>query len=384
MRGAPTAIVSVLLGALLLVGACGQRPATGSAPAAPPASGSSAPAASAPTGGSAAAPAAPAAADDQAVANFYRGKTIRIMVGFAPGGGFDTYSRLLAKYLPKYIPGRPTVIVENLPGAGSMVAANQVYKTLPKDGTVIGSFNENLVLLYTLGKEGIEYDPRRFQWLGSMVNSPSACAVRTDAGINSIEEVMAGKQVILASESPGTTTSDGPVVLQTALGTNFKLVPGYDGTSRMRLAIESREAEGGCWTWDSMSVTARQWFEGTPPFAKVLVIMGDRTPNHPWLQGVPAAETLAPTQEGRQLLALVNGPSQMSKPYAVAPEVPRERVEALRQALAAASADQELLAEAEKAKLDVVPLTGPEVEEKVRGVLDSPPAVVAKLKELLK
>ena len=368
----------VALGALLLVAACGPRATTGGrAPAEPtaPAAGSSA---------GTAAPAAAGAGAEPQVGNFYRGKTIRIVVGFAPGGGFDTYARLIAKYLPKYVPGRPTVIVENVAGAASIVAANQVYKTLPKDGTVIASFNENLVLLYALGKEGIEYDPRRFQWLGSMVNSPTTCATRADAGGNSFEEVMAGKQWIVAAEGPGTTTYDTPVVLQAALGANIKLVPGYDGTSRMRLAIEGREAEGGCWTWDSMSVTARQWFESTPPFARVLVVMGNRTPDHPWLQGVPAAENLATTAESRQLLATVNGPSQMSKPYAVAPEVPRERVEALRQALAAVAADAEFLAEAEKAKLDVVPLTGAEVDEHVRAILDAPPAVVAKLKEVLK
>ncbi len=381
MRGRWTGLGGAVLGALLLAMACGPRASTGgSAPAPAAAPPATAPAAAAPT----AEAAAGAGFDERAVANFYRGKTIRIIVGFAPGGGFDTYGRLIAKYLPKYVPGRPTVIVENVPGAASMVAANQVYKTMPKDGTVIASFNENLVLLYAQGKEGIEYDPRRYQWLGSMVNSPSACAVRTDAGINSIEEVMAGKQLVVASEGPGTTTYDVPVALQHALGANIKLVPGYDGTSRMRLAIDSREADSGCWTWDSMSVTARQWFESTPPVAKVLVVMGSRTPDHPWLQGVPAAENLAPTQEGRQLLALVNGPSQMSKPYAVAPEVPRDRVEALRQALTAVTNDSEFLAEAEKAKLDVVPLTGAEVEEKVRQILDSPPTVVAKLKEILK
>jgi tripartite-type tricarboxylate transporter receptor subunit TctC len=391
MQRVSSALTRAALGALLLAAACGPRATTGGrapADAAPsaPASGSSAGTAAPAAGASAgtAAPAAQAAGSEQQVASFYRGKTIRIVVGFAPGGGFDTYGRLIAKYLSKYVPGRPTVIVENVPGAASMVAANQVYKTLPKDGTVIASFNENLVLLSALGKEGIEYDPRRFQWLASMVNSPSACATRADAGVNSFEEVMAGKQWIIASEGPGTTTYDVPVALQAALGANLKLVPGYDGTSRMRLAIESREADGGCWTWDSMSVTARQWFESSPPFAKVLVVMGNRTPDHPWLQGVPAAENLATTPENRQLLALVNVPAQMSKPYAVAPEVPHERAEALRQAFAAVAADAEFIAEAEKAKLDVVPLTGAEVEERVRVVLDAPPAVLAKLKEVLK
>ncbi len=331
------------------------------------------------------APAAkPAAFDEKAVADFYRGKTVRIVVGFPPGGGFDTYSRLLAKHLPKYLPGNPNIIVENKPGAGSMIAANEVFRVAEKDGTVIGSFNEQLVLLQGLGQDGIEYNARRFQWLGSLVNSPSACAVRTDAGIDSFEEVIAGKQWIIGADAPGTTTHDVPAVLKGALGANIKIVPGYAGTARQRLAVESKEVDGACFTWESMRTTARAWFEQTPPAAKVLVVMGSKTPDHPWLKGVPAAETLAKTSEAKQLLAAVNLPSEMSKPYAVAPEVPKDRVEALRQAFSKVVADKEFLSEAERAQLEVTPLSAQEVEARVSQILDTPPTVMAKLKEILK
>ncbi|MBI4491902.1 MAG: hypothetical protein HY690_03815 [Chloroflexi bacterium] len=387
-------VLSVLGAVAVLAVAC--------APAAPP-SPTAAPAKPAPTAAPAkqeakpaatpapakpaatAAPAAkPGAFDEKAVADFYKGKTIRIIIGFAPGGGFDTISRVIAKVLPKYVPGNPNVIAENREGAGSMLAANAVFKSEPKDGTAIGSFNENLVLLQALGQQGIEYDASKFQWLASMVNSPSACATRVDAGINSIDEVIAGKQWIVGAEAPGTTTHDVPSVLKGALGANIKLVAGYTGTSKQRLAVENKEVDGICFTWESMRTTARAWFEQSPPSARVLIIMGGKTPDHPWLKGVPAAETLAKTPEARQLLVAVNAPSEMSKPYAVAPEVPKERVQALRQAFAQVAADKDFQAEIEKAKLEVTYSAGPEVEARVKQVLDTPPAVADKLKTMLK
>ena len=354
------------------------------APTTAPAKAAATPAATSAPAKPAASPAAKAAFDEQAVADFYRGKTIRIIVGFAPGGGFDTYSRLIAKYLGKYVPGNPNVIVENKEGAGSMIAANDVYKAAAKDGTVIGSFNEQLVLLQALGKEGIEYDAQKFNWIASVVDSPSACAVRTDAGINSFQEVIDGKQLIIAADAPGTTTHDVPAILTAALGANIKIVPGYTGTSKQRLAVENKEADGACFTWESLRTTGRAWFEETPPTAKVLVIMGDTVPDHPWLKGVPAAESLAKTTEAKQLLAAVNAPSRMSKPYAVAPEVPADRVAALRQAFAKVAEDKEFMAEAAQASLDVQYKSGEEVSKIVSGVLNLPQPVLQKLQSILK
>lgn len=325
-----------------------------------------------------------AAFDAKAVEEFYRGKTVRIIVGFAAGGGFDAYSRILARHLPKYLPGSPTVIVENREGAGSMLAANTVFRTAEKDGTAIGNFNEQLVMQQALGKEGIEYDARRFQWLGSLVNSPVACAVRADVGINSFEEVIAGKQIILAADAPGSATYDVPRVIQGALGANIKLVPGYPGTAKSRLAVENKEVDGVCYSWDSMQSTGRAWFEASPQTVKVLVSMGSKTPDHPWLKGVPTAESFAKTPEAKQLLAAINAPSEMSKPYAVGPEVPRDRVEALRNAFNKVVADPDFSAEVEKAQFQAIPLTAQEVETRVKQLFDTPPEVLSKLKEWTK
>lgn len=347
-----------------------------SAPAAAPAT--SAPVAAKPT-------TAPAAAfNEQAVADFYKGKTIRIIVGFAPGGGYDTSARLLAKHMGKNIPGNPNIIVENMPGAGSMVSANNVYRVADKDGTVIGTFNSSTVMQQALGASGVEFDARKFNWIGAMAESQTACAVRTEVGINSFKEVMAGKQLLIGSESAGTTTFDMPAVFKGALKANIKLVPGYEGTSKIRLAMESKEVDGLCFSWDSLKSSTAEWFDATPPFAKILIITGDTVPNHPWLKDVPAAESLAPNDEARTLLKAIRAPTDMTRPYAMAPEVPAERVAAIRAAFDKTVVDKDFLADAQKAKLEQSPSNGAKVEGTVKLVLETPAATLAKLKEMLK
>lgn len=330
------------------------------------------------------APAAKPAFDTKAVADFYRGKTVRIMVGFAAGGSFDVYARMLAKQLPKYIPGNPNVIVENKPGAASMLAANQVYATEPKDGTVIGYIIEGLLLQQAVGNPGVQFDATKINWLASTVRTWGACAVRTDRGVNSIQDVIGGKEVAVGATGVGSLTHDVPAVLKTALGANFKIVVGYEGTAKTRLALESGELDGNCMTWDEMASIDKDKLVGNPPFMKVLVIMGDRTPDHPALKGVPAAETLAKTDETRQLLKVVQRPSDMTKPFMMAPEVPRDRVLAMREAFWQALNDKDFLADAAKGGWEVSPRRGEEVEQMVKEVLATPPAIVEKLKTFLK
>lgn len=333
----------------------------------------------------AAAPEQPAAEtfDERAVADFYRGKTIRIIVGFAPAGAFDFYSRLLSKYMPQHVPGNPTIIVENRPGAGSLLAANLVYNTEPKDGTVIGSFNEFLVLQQLLGTEGIQYDAARFNWLGSSVNTTSTCLVRTDLGIGSVQD-LTRRELVVGTTGPGAATHDTPAVLNAALGTRFRLVSGYEGISTINLALESREIEGYCVSFDAVQITARRLLEADPPAARVLVVMGPQTPDHPYLRGVPAAETLAANDRARGLLRSAHAPSQISKPFAVAPEVPRDRVTALRKALEATYADAGFQEEARGANQELSPSNGETVTRVVRELLATPPPIVAELKEILK
>ncbi|MBX5490700.1 MAG: hypothetical protein IRZ14_06040 [Chloroflexi bacterium] len=316
------------------------------------------------------------------VARFYRGNTIRIMVGYTPGGGFDTYSRLLARHLGKYVPGQPNVVVENHPGNGSLKIANAVYKELPKDGTIIGSFNENSILLQLLDRPGIEFDARRYQWLGSMNDSPSVCAFRTDSPATSFQDLLDGVEVTIATDSPGSTSYDTPNTLNAALGLNLRLVTGYGGTGPSRLAVDRKETDGACWTWESMSVTARPWFESDPPTARVLVVLGDMVPSHPWLKDAVPAAAYAPTPREQGMIMAMATPSQIGKPFAVAPEVPEERVAALRAAFEQAVADPDLLADAARFHMQVTPRGGAEVSERVGRILSLPDDVRAALKAM--
>lgn len=321
--------------------------------------------------------------DERAVADFYRGKTIRIIVGFTPGGAFDLYSRMLSKHMPQYIPGNPTILVENRPGAGSAVAANLVYNVEPKDGTVIGSFNEFLVLQQLLEAEGIQFDAAKLNWLGSSVDTTATCLVRSDLGIDSIQDLMT-REVVIGTTGPGAPTHDAPAVMNAALGTRFRLVSGYEGIAQINLGVEGRELDGYCVSFDSVQIVARRFIEADPPAVKILSVMGAQTPQHSWLRGVPATETLAQSDRSRSLLRAVHAPSQVSKPFAMAAEVPRDRVEALRKAQAAAFADPAFIEEAHAANLEVTPSDGAKVTRIVQELLNTPPATVAELKNILR
>jgi tripartite-type tricarboxylate transporter receptor subunit TctC len=320
--------------------------------------------------------------DERAVADFYRGKTMRIIVGFAPGGVFDVLARLVARYAPQYIPGNPAIIVENKPGAGSLLAANSVYNAEPRDGTVIGTFVEGLVLQQALKADGVQFDGTKFNWLISFQKVQFSCVVRTDAGINSIQEVMDGKQMIVGSLGPGTGPHDVAAVLNATLNTRFKIVPGYDGVTNVLLAMERGEMEGVCVSTTSAD-TAPYW-ERQPPPIKTLIVMGDKQSEVPTAKGAPAAETLARTEEAKQLLRALAARDSMGRPMAFGPGVPSDRVQAVRKALDQTARDPRFQADAGRSFLDLDPSTGPEVEQIVQELLNTSPDTLARLKEILK
>jgi hypothetical protein len=322
--------------------------------------------------------------NEQAVADFYRGKTIRILVGFSAAGAFDFYSRLLATHMSQYIPGNPNIIVENRPGAGSALAANLVYAVEPKDGTVIGSFNEFLVLQQLLGAEGIQFDAARFNWLGSSVDTTSTCLVRSDVGVNSIHEALGGRELNMGATSPGTPTYDTPAVMNTSLGTRFRMVSGYEGIAQINLALEAREIDGYCVSLDAIQIVARRLVEAEPPGLKILSVMGTQAPDHPYVRGVPATEPLARGEREKMLLRAVHAPSRISKPFAVAPEVPLDRVEALRRAMVAVYNDPAFVEEARAANQERSPSDGARVAAVVEELLRTPADAVAELKNILK
>ena len=311
---------------------------------------------------------------------FYKDKTIRIIVGFAAGGGFDTYARIIARHMGKHIPGNPAIIVENMGDAGSLLAANHLYRAKP-DGLTIGNFIGTLILQQIYGSKGIEFDARRFEWLGVPVQDSTACALTKASGITSLEQWFAAKEPVkIGGEAPGANDSDTPRILKVALRLPIQLIEGYKGTSQIRLAAEAGEIAGGCWTWESIKVTWRKGLES----GNVNVVLQLNPKRHPDMPNVPNAIEYAKTDEGRMLLeAAVHNPGAVLRVYALPPGIPRDRAGLLRKAFTAVTKDPALLAETNKAGLAVNPLSGAEVEKTVASFFKLQPAQISRLKEVL-
>lgn len=313
---------------------------------------------------------------------FYKAKTIRIVVGFAPGGGFDTYARAISRHMSKHIPGNPTIIVENMPGAGSLIAANHVYKVAKPDGLTIGHFGGGLFMQQLLGGPGIQFDGQKFEFIGVPVQDTRACALTKASGITSMERWMAAKTPIkIGATAPGDLVHDAPKILQAALNLPIQLVSGYKGTADIRLASEAGELAGGCWGWDSIRATWRKALESGDA---VMVVQMVSKP-HPQLPKVPLAVDYAKTEEARQLIEQgVTTPALTNRPFVLPPGTPKDRVQLLRKAFSATMDDPQFRADAEKSKLDLDPLSGEEVQKMISGMFQLPPALINKLKAALK
>ncbi len=321
--------------------------------------------------------AGPAAAQDE----FYRGKTVRIVVGFPPGGGYDTYSRAIARHLGKHVPGRPAVIVENMSGAASLVAANHAYRVARPDGLTIVNFQGNQILGQLLGRDGVQFDAPKFGWIGAPTRDNVVCALTRASGVTSAEQWRAAPTPVKLGSTGLGITYDSAKVLQTALGLPIQIVRGYKGTAEIRLAAESGEVAGGCWPWESVKAT---WRKGLEAREVTIVLQASATPL-PDLPGVPLALDLARTEEARQLIqAGIIVPSSIARLYALPPATPADRMRTLRTALAATWRDPEFQAEAQQTKLELDPIGGDEIERLVAELFKTPPPVAARLKELLR
>jgi tripartite-type tricarboxylate transporter receptor subunit TctC len=321
--------------------------------------------------------AAHAAAADQ---DFYRGKTIRFVVGFAAGGGFDAYARAIARHMSRHISGNPSIIVENMTGAGSRVAANFLFRA-PADGLVVGNFIGSLLLQQIMGDKGIEFDGRRFEWLGAPVQDESVCALTKASGINSLEDWLAAKKPVkLGGEAPGANDSDIPRVLKAALNLPIQLIEGFKGTSNIRVAAEAGEVDGGCWTWASIRTT---WASGIESgMVKAIVQVNSKKADD--IPNVPNAIDFAKTADARLLIESgIHAPSAILRAYALPPGMPKGRVELLRDAFNATMKDAEFLAEMKKSKLEINALTGAEVDGIVKKLFQMDAKNVAKIRDVL-
>jgi tripartite-type tricarboxylate transporter receptor subunit TctC len=314
--------------------------------------------------------------------SFYKGKTIRIIVGAPPGGGYDTYSRLIARHIGKHIPGNPTLVVENMPGAATLISANHVYKVAKPDGLSLGHFVGGLIMQQLLGKSGIEFDARKFEYIGVPAQDNFAIGLSRATGITSTEQWLASKKVIkLGGVGQGAPTDDIPKVLIATLGLPIQLITGYAGTAPIRLAYNSGEVQGVCNAWESFKATWRNEIES----GDLVIVLQTAAKLHPDLPKIPLAINFAKTDEARKLIQVaVHSVGPTARPYVLPPGTPKERVEILRRAFMSTVKDQELLAEAKQAKLDIDPIDGVELERNVKELFGLEPALVAKLKEILK
>lgn len=313
---------------------------------------------------------------------FYKGKTIRIVVGFSAGGGFDTYSRVIARHIGKQIPGNPTVIVENMTGAGSLIAANHVFKVAKPDGLTIGHFIGGLFLGQVLEQKGIEFDARKFEYIGAPVKDHVVCAFTKASGITGVDKWMSSKTPVkMGGIAPGNSTPDNATrILRVALNLPTQIVTGYKGTADIRLAAEAGEVAGGCWGWDSVSATWRKALEA----GDAVVIIQAAAKTHLDLPSVPIALKLAKSDEARKLIEVgIHGDSEIVRTYTLPPGTPKERVQVLRKAFSDTLRDAEFLAEAKKATLGVDPVSGEEVEKRIAALFKLDPSLVAKLKDVL-
>jgi len=313
--------------------------------------------------------------------SFFAGKTVRIVVGLAPGGGFDTYARLLARHLGRHIPGNPAIIVENMTGAGGLISANHLYRVAKPDGLSLAHVPGTLLLGQVLGQPGIEFDARRFEYIGATVKEEVVCSMTRASGVTSVEQWMAAKTPVkIGAVAPGAPTDNSPRILKAALGLPIQVVTGYKGTAEIRLAAEGGEVAGACWAWESMRATWRRALEAGDAIPIVQVTSKPLAD----LPKVPLAISLAKTDEARRLIQVgIQDGSAYSRPFIAPPGTPKDRVQVLRKAFVAALSDPALRAEADRAQLTLDPVSGEELERLVAGLFSLDPPFVDKLKSIL-
>jgi len=316
-----------------------------------------------------------------AAADFYKGKTITFVVGFSAGGGFDTYTRLIARHISKHIPGNPGIVVQNRTGAGSLIAANYIYNRAKRDGTVIGNWIGGLLLREILGDKAIKFEGRKFNWVGVPTPDSSVCAFTKASGIKNVADWYASKRPIkIGATAPGSSTDDPPKLLKVATGLPIKVVEGYGGTAKIRLAAESGEVDGGCWAWQSIKVTWRKGIES----GNVIPVLQLSQKSHPELKHIPLAHKYAKTADGRALLKVINDAhSAAVRPYSMPPGVPQDRVRIIQKAFMDTMKDPAMLKEANKSKLEITPIDGVATGKVLASLYKMDSAMVSRLKEIL-
>jgi tripartite-type tricarboxylate transporter receptor subunit TctC len=315
------------------------------------------------------------------VSDFYAGRTVQLVIGYAPSGGYDDYARMLGRHIGRHIPGNPTVVVQNMPGAGSIRAANYLYNVAPKDGTVFGGFARGIFLDPLLGRaEGMRFVPAKFGWLGSVSNDIGVCAFRSDSGIDSWAD-MQTKRYKIGATGAGADSDVFSNLLRKMFNLPMQLVLGYPSVAEAVLAIQRKEVDGRCgWSWSTLSTRNRDLLLSKQ--IHVVLQLTDRPVAE--LAGVPTVLDVADSPEHGAVLKLIVARQTMARPFVAPPGLPPERLAALRNAFDATMRDPEFLADAARQNLDVRPVTGAAADRLIADVYATAPDIVKRAAEYMK
>lgn len=311
----------------------------------------------------------------QGVADFYKGRTVEIVVGWSAGAGYDVYARFLARHMARHIPGNPSVVVQNMAGAASLRATNYIYNVAPKDGSAFGMIGRGTAFdPLLLPGTPAQFEAAKFGWIGSMNDEVSVCVAWEEPTVTRLEDVLT-KELVIGGSGPSSDTDQFPLLMNRTLGTKFRIIPGYPGGNDINLAMQRGEVKGRCgWSWSSIRVTHPEQYR-TKVF-RVLVQLG--LSKHPDLPDVPLIMDLAKTDEQRQMYKLVFARQVMGRPFLAPPGIPPDRLAALRKAFMDTMADPEFLGEADRMKLEITPVDGAKVQSLVEEIYRQSPEIARK------
>ena len=306
----------------------------------------------------------------------FAGKTVTILVGYKPGGGYDATARMLARHLPDHLPGKPTVIVQNMPGGNSIIGANHMYNVAKPDGLTIGTFNRNLPIAQLTKVQGVKFDMLKFAWIGSAANEATVLAIRSDLPYKNFDELRKAKEnVVIGSTGPGANTHDFPLLLKDLLGIKLKIVSGYSSSADIMLAVERKEVDGRAGSYTSLK----------PFIDRKLVrpIVRARS-NESGIENLPVDESFAPNPRAKAIMALRSAPEVIARPYVLPPNTPADIVKVYRDAFAATIKDPALIAESQKAQFDLEYTSGDEAMKVLKEVLSQPKDIVDEFSKYVK
>lgn len=315
--------------------------------------------------------------------DFYKGKTIRFVVGYSPGGGYDTYTRAAARHIGKHIPGNPVPIVQNRTGGGSLIAANYMFKRAKPDGLTIGVWNDVFILQKVLGEKSIKFSGDQFGWIGAPVKGFPTCAIMGFTGLKTFKDILNFDKRIKMGSTRAGTTNDVPKILNKILGMKFDVISGYRGTATVRIAMQKGEVDGACWGWESMSVTARSMLDAEGD-ERLIPFLTQGDPGDKEIAHLPQMTDVIKGTDNLATFRAWMAVYEFQRPLSLPPGTPKSRLNILRKAYAATLKDPQFLAEAKKSKLLINYVSGEEIDKLVAGIMATPAKAIENLSFLVR